>query len=205
MLQTMDLHPSKPPVLTLDLVQRARAGDLDAFADLVHRYQCRVIEYVNGVVLDRDLADEVSQEAFLAAFQSLETFDQRSEFATWLIGIARNKAVSALRSRIARRRREQKVGLESLVQWQLDSLEKASESQQRERIESLRECIEKLPPQQRELLQRHYHENESAVSIAKGLKRKASGVRMTLMRLRQLLGRCVENQLNPDLTSESET
>ncbi|MBM4050915.1 MAG: RNA polymerase sigma factor, partial [Planctomycetes bacterium] len=79
------------------LVQRVLAGDTDCFRPLVERYQ----DAVYGVAFSKTGsfadAEDIAQEAFLAAFESLHELKQPSRFGAWLYGIALNKAKMHLR------------------------------------------------------------------------------------------------------------
>lgn len=86
-----------------DLVDQARAGDLEAFGALVNRHQHRLVNFVRLMMSsapDRDAAEDVAQEAFLRAYRSLGQFRGQSTFRTWLYQIATNVA----RTQSARRR-----------------------------------------------------------------------------------------------------
>lgn len=180
--------------LTTDtLVQRAQSGDRDAFCELVGRFHRRVLGMVLRMVGDRDLADEVAQEVFLAAYQSLEQFDQQSEFSTWLMGIAKNKSLSALRKRITRQKHEQNAAQQLTASMKLDYLENSINDMPS--IDLLRDCLGKLKPEHQQLLQRHYRDNETAQAIADELGRSGSGIRMLFMRLRQTLHECMQRSL----------
>ena len=200
MLSTMESSSTRTDVQTPKLVLRAQAGDVDAFTDIVTRYHRRIVGYIVGLVVDRHMADEIAQEVFLTAHQSLEKFDHRSSFVTWLIGIARNKSISALRRQSARRHREAIAGQQIIRNWELECAE-ASRSNQLDQIDALQLCIENLKPKHRELLDRRYQDNESIVSIAKTMNRQATSVRMIFMRLRTALAECVNRKTN--LSSES--
>ena len=81
----------------LELVERARDGDPAAFRDLVVRHQRRVYAVALGIVKDRDLAWDVSQEAFVRVHTHLEGFRDESSFATWVHRITAHLAIDALR------------------------------------------------------------------------------------------------------------
>ena len=195
MLATMESSSTRTDVQTPELVLRAQAGDVDAFTDIVTRYHRRIVGYIVGLVVDRHMADEIAQEVFLTAHQSLEMFDHRSSFVTWLIGIARNKSISALRRQNARRHREAIAGQQIIRHWELECAE-ASRSNQLDQIDALQLCIENLKPKHRELLDRRYQDNESIASIAKTMNRQAASVRMIFMRLRTALAECVNRKMN---------
>jgi len=81
---------------------RARGGDLGAFEDLVRQYQGDVWRFAYHFTRDRSLADDVTQEAFLRAWRSLDRFDLERPFGPWVCRIAANLAVNHVRSPRAR-------------------------------------------------------------------------------------------------------
>lgn len=85
----------------LGLIDRARAGDLDAFNDLVALYQDQLFGLVARMVPDRDQAADAVQEAFFSAYRNLTSF-RGGSVRSWLSRIAINAAMDAQR---ARRRR----------------------------------------------------------------------------------------------------
>jgi RNA polymerase sigma-70 factor, ECF subfamily len=88
----------------LELVEGARGGDPEAFRELVVRYQRRVYAVALGIVKDRDLAWDVSQEAFVRVHQHLSEFREESSFATWVHRITARVAIDVLRKERPSRR-----------------------------------------------------------------------------------------------------
>src|SRR5215469_9367921 len=86
-----------------ELIRRARAGDEDAFAELVMMHADRVYGALRRFGLDADEADEVAQEVFVRAWRGLARFEERSQFSTWLYRIAFNEAQRRLSRRPAAR------------------------------------------------------------------------------------------------------
>ena len=82
-----------------ELIARARAGDQDAFAELVVLHGERVYGALRRFGLDADEADEVAQEVFVRAWRGLARFEERSQFSTWLYRIAFNEAKRRLSRR----------------------------------------------------------------------------------------------------------
>jgi RNA polymerase sigma-70 factor, ECF subfamily len=82
-----------------ELIRRARAGDEDAFSELVVSHAGRVYAALRRFGLDPQEADEVSQEVFLRAWRGLAGFGERSRFSTWLYRIAFNEAQRRLSRR----------------------------------------------------------------------------------------------------------
>jgi RNA polymerase sigma-70 factor, ECF subfamily len=86
------------------LVASARTGDLEAFSQLVRRYQGHVWRLSYRLVHDETVADDVTQDAFVRAYRFLPRYRGDSKFSTWLFSITRNCALDELR-RVERRRR----------------------------------------------------------------------------------------------------
>jgi RNA polymerase sigma-70 factor (ECF subfamily) len=75
-----------------DVIRRAQRGDPDAFESLVRAHQADVWRFARSLVRDRDLADDIAQEAFLRAFRFLPGFRGDARFTSWLFRIVRNCA-----------------------------------------------------------------------------------------------------------------
>jgi RNA polymerase sigma-70 factor (ECF subfamily) len=94
-----DLPPEPAPVQEMDLVKRARRGDLAAYDDLVRRYQERIYATVYHMTANHEDANDLAQEAFIKAFQALKSFKGGSSFYTWVYRIAVNKTINFLKQR----------------------------------------------------------------------------------------------------------
>jgi len=87
------------PVEEMDLVKRARKGDMAAYDDLVRRYQERIYATVYHMTANHEDANDLAQEAFIKAFQALKSFKGGSSFYTWVYRIAVNKTINFLKQR----------------------------------------------------------------------------------------------------------
>ena len=81
------------------LVAKARAGDAQAFADLVNRYERKIYRLAKHITQNDEDAEDVLQETFLKAFEHLDTFQGNSKFYTWIVRIAVNESLMKLRKR----------------------------------------------------------------------------------------------------------
>ena len=81
------------------LVQRARRGDLEAYDELVQRYQERIYATIYHMTSNHEDANDLAQESFIKAFQALKSFKGGSSFYTWLYRIAVNKTINFLKQR----------------------------------------------------------------------------------------------------------
>jgi RNA polymerase sigma-70 factor, ECF subfamily len=94
-----DPPPVAAPVEEMDLVKRARKGDLTAYDELVRRYQERIYATVYHMTANHEDANDLAQEAFIKAFQALKSFKGGSSFYTWVYRIAVNKTINFLKQR----------------------------------------------------------------------------------------------------------
>jgi RNA polymerase sigma-70 factor (ECF subfamily) len=83
-----------------DLIARARSGEHEAFRLIFERYAKPILGFIYEMVGERDLAEELTQETFVRAFNHLGKLRDDSKFATWLFGISKNVARESLRSRV---------------------------------------------------------------------------------------------------------
>lgn len=79
----------------IELVDRLRAGDESAFVELIGRYQPRLLRLAEATVGSRAVAEEVTQDVWLAVFRGVDRFEGRSSLATWLFHILLNRARTA--------------------------------------------------------------------------------------------------------------
>ncbi len=82
-----------------DTIQRVLAGDSDAFGEIVQRYQRRLFGLLLNACSNRELAEDIAQEAFARAFRKLDLFAGESQFYTWLARIAMNLLASETRKK----------------------------------------------------------------------------------------------------------
>jgi RNA polymerase sigma-70 factor, ECF subfamily len=102
----------------LAFVQAAKKGDLEAFSQLVKRYDRNVFRIAQHITHNEEDAQDVVQDAFLKAYQSLDQFQGNSKFYTWLVRIAVNEALMKLR----RRRTDRTVSIDEDVETEEGSM-----------------------------------------------------------------------------------
>ena len=166
------------------VVRKAQRGDAAAFAELVRAYEEPVFNYVNRLVGDRGVAEDLTQEVFLRVHQSLPGFSFRSKFTTWLFQVTKNRVFDEFR---ARERRPKTVELDSVRPLVADAVEPF------ETVEALWRAIERLdvdlktPLLLRDVVGLSYSEIEDCLEISLPLVKwrifKArEGVRLALAR-----------------------
>ena len=87
-----------PSVPDEELARRTQAGSLEAFEQLVYRYEGRVHAFVTQFCRNPTDVGEVTQDTFVRAFQRMEQFDSRRVFAAWLFTIARRQCIDRHRA-----------------------------------------------------------------------------------------------------------
>src|ERR1700732_712512 len=81
------------------LVAQAKAGDQNAFSELVNRYERKIYRLAKNITQNDEDAEDVLQDAFLKAYTHLDNFKGDSKFYTWIVRIAVNEALMRLRKR----------------------------------------------------------------------------------------------------------
>jgi RNA polymerase sigma-70 factor (ECF subfamily) len=78
-------------------MSRSQRGDTSAFDELVTRYRARILRLVYGIVNNEDDAGDIAQEAFLLSWLSIQRFESRASFYTWLYSVTINVTRNSLR------------------------------------------------------------------------------------------------------------
>lgn len=125
------------------IIRLIQGGDVDAFAQLVHKYHKNLLSFIFRLVRDPHLSEDIGQEVFLDIYKSLPIFDPEmgTPFSAWLYISARNRCISELR----KRGRSESVPLEDyhITVGPKDSAEEALIS--REGRQALAFSLEQLP------------------------------------------------------------
>lgn len=174
-----------PPMLDdRQLVARAQGGDPEAFSQLVERHQTMVYRLALGKTGSPQDAEEVTQTAFLKAWQGLRTFQGKAAFSTWLYRLTANAAVDLLRWR-----REPALSLDDPdlppIPDQAPSPEELSMAAERRRL--LWQAIDQLPESHRLPLVLRELEGLSYREIARALDLEEGTVKSRLARGRLML------------------
>lgn len=185
------------------LLSRLRAGDEQAFAELVEANGARMLASARRLVGNEEEARDVVQEAFVLAFRSLSRFEARSRLSTWLHRITINVALMKIRR--GKRRPELKIEdvLPSFsdggtrVPQAHDEVEIDPESAlHRERMRVVvRRCIDRLPAAYRTILLLRDIEDLSTEEAAEVLSIRAGAVKVRLHRARQALKTLIQKEL----------
>ena len=176
-----------------ELIRKAREGDREAFGSLVALYQARLRAFVARYVSRPDEVFDIVQDGFIDAMEHLDRFDASKEFGPWLRAICRNRMLNHFRSNKVRQTAAAALVDEALQgSWGAmdDDLEDGAE-----RVAALRRCVDKLDKTQRELIEMRYRREVPLNDLARRLGRSAAALSMSLFRLRSVLEKCMERNL----------
>jgi RNA polymerase sigma-70 factor (ECF subfamily) len=171
-----------------DLVTRARAGDRDAFTELIHRYQARLRAGVARYVIGTDDVQDIVQDALIDAWRNLHRYDPAYEFGRWLWGVCRNRMRNFHRHRA--RHGGGSVALDAIDEA-IARRAAADDGVDEERIVIIRHCIERLAEPQRVALDLRYRIGLAVREVAARLGRSEAATAMALSRIRAVLAKCV--------------
>ncbi len=166
-----------------ELVNRAQAGSLNAFSELVRRFEGRLFNFLRGRAANPDDVQDLTQETFLRAWRQLDRYDSKWMFSTWLFTIGFRLAVNHHRSQ--KRLIEMTHSGGNQPNGSSDPAAIVSNAEQRRNLWALAET--KLSEPERAALWLKYAEDHSAADIARVLGRTSVGVRVLLHRARRKL------------------
>jgi RNA polymerase sigma-70 factor (ECF subfamily) len=167
----------------------------ERFVELVVDHQRRLYAYILTLVPDPDVAWDVLQQTNLVLWRDAERFDENTNFYAWACRIA---YFQVLNHRDRRRRDRLRFGDNLLEQL---GGELQSEVAGADRMLAMRQCVEQLAGDQRDLLRRRYHLNESAAAIANTTGRTTAAVANRLYRIRTALMDCIQRRLSAGMES----
>lgn len=167
----------------LEWVRSALAGDRNAFSVLVRRHQRALYRYLMQMVGSHDDALELTQEAFVRAWQALPQWSPDARFRTWLFRIGRNTALDLLR----RRRLVEFVALDDAFEGVHGGAGPEQQAQATQELRRLEAGLSRLTPEHREILLLREIEDMSYEEIGRVLSLSEGTVKSRLARARAAL------------------
>lgn len=196
----MDLKPkvSKNTQEDRELVAAAKRGEPGAFETLLKKYRKSVYYMLLKMVKNADDAEDLTQEAFAKAFNSIDKFDSKFAFSTWLFRIATNNCIDYIR-----KKRVTTVSFDAPVEGddgsnmkfdvRTDDLDPNESMLKKQRKRYLNMAIDKLPEKYRTLVELRYFQELSYEEVAQELDIPLGTVKAQLFRARELLNQELKN------------
>jgi RNA polymerase sigma-70 factor, ECF subfamily len=185
---------SAAPEAIDQIIQRCLEGDQRAWDEIVRLYWRRVFNIAYKFVGRHDQAEDLTQDVFLKLFKSLDTFDRRANFQTWLISVSRNLCIDHYRS-VRKERESVRTDIDPADLAPIAPVRSAqAELELRDRVQLLRAALDKLPPtlrtavMLRDIQELSYHDIAARLKLPEGtVKSRINRGRTELARQIQLL------------------
>ncbi|WP_459211682.1 RNA polymerase sigma factor [Aquimarina rhabdastrellae] len=176
-------------------------GNVNAFSVLVNRYKSFVFTIVYRLVKNRDEAEEVAQDTFIKAYQSLKSYRGDAKFSTWLYTIAYRKSLDQIK--------KNKVHytytlIEEVNEGDAQEIENGlSYLEQKERTQIIKEGILKLPPEAAAIITFYYFEDKKVKEIATITGLTVDNVKIKLHRSRKQLYSILKHNVLPEISRKN--
>ncbi len=180
----------------LQLVQRAKSGDPEAFSELVKRHQHIIFNVAYRFMRDVALAEDMAQEAFLKAYRLLKGFRGECSFSTWMYRVACSVCLTELNRR--KRRGEVELtpaNLNATAVQPSDSFDIP---------EQIRRCVTKLPDRYATIITLYYLQGVSYEEIAEVMSIPMGTLKTWMFRARKQLRKIVEKEVFSDGRPETD-
>lgn len=166
------------------LIDRCRSGDVEAFGDLVQRYQQTVFNVCFRMLGERREAEDLAQESLLRAYRKLDTFDVNRPFGPWIRRVAANQCLNHLEKRRINQLPLDEERDRAVSRTLLDPETKRIEAEAQDRV---RAAIIELPPKYRVVIELRHYQAMSYDDISNALDIPISDVKSHLFRGRRRL------------------
>tara|TARA_R110001599_G_scaffold58396_4_gene160999 strand:+ start:25477 stop:26061 length:585 start_codon:yes stop_codon:yes gene_type:complete len=180
-------------------IEKILKGDSNTFAFLIDKYKDMVFTLAIKMVKNREVAEEVSQDAFLKAYKYLPKFKGDSKFSTWLYKIAYNTSLDAIKKNS---NQYNNVAIDEITVNYISSIETILDGIEREeRATIINDCLEQLAEDEKAILVFFYFKELSLKEIVEITSMSEANVKVKLHRARKKLLSIVKNTVEPELIS----
>jgi len=171
-------------------IQRARKGDRDAIAELIRAYQRPLEAFLFRLCGQSDLAEDLAQESFVRVIRSLDRFDERFRFSTWLFTIGKRLLVN-------HQQKMKPLADSEVVEYRAgDAQTPAKEVEEAERTQRVTQLVavalDALVSPQREIVLLFHQQNWSVQQIARELSMPEGTIKSHLFRARRRMLEAIE-------------
>jgi RNA polymerase sigma-70 factor, ECF subfamily len=186
--QTISASPARVPAVAQDtsdetLVARIAGRDKRALQQLYARHHVRIYRFALRFLNDEAAAEDTVSEVFIDVWRQAERFEGRSQVTTWLLAIARNKALSLLRRRSSEELDDE---VAEFIEDPSDNPEAAMLKSQRASL--LQDCLTQLSPAHREIVDLVYYHEKSVEEVAEIISVPTNTVKTRMFYARKRIG-----------------
>lgn len=162
---------------------------LHEFTELMTGHQQRLYRYIVSLVGDADAAWDVLQETNRVLLEKRGEFEADTHFVNWALTIAQFQTMAWLRNR----NRDRLIPTSEIVELLADDARRMNSESDR-KIQALKVCLERLPVEQKEYLNRRYARSETLSELAERTGRSTNALKQLFFRLRMKLIECINYQ-----------
>ncbi|CAL2075872.1 sigma-70 family RNA polymerase sigma factor [Tenacibaculum sp. 190524A05c] len=178
-------------------IEKTLNGDTNAFAFLVNNYKVMVFSLAMKMLKSREEAEEISQDTFIKAYKNLSKFKGDSKFSTWLYKIAYRSCLDSLKKN---REKYHTDTIDEITINKINSTDNILEEiSRKERAVIIKECLDKLPEEERTILWMFYYDELSLKEILEITDLSESNLKVKLHRARKRLLTVVKNNVEPEI------
>ena len=168
----------------LEIIESVKRGNQSDYAIIIDRYKNRAFSLIKRMLKNEMDAEEVLQDCFIKAYDSLKTFKQESKFSTWFYRIVYNTTLSKL----SNRKRKIESEMSSVDEhFDLTSEYDFKVSERKDLSEFVKEMVKKLPENYSLVITMHYLNEMNCEEISETLNTSVSNVKVMLYRSRNAL------------------
>lgn len=198
---SLSVQPEQAQESDAELLHSVARGDEGALARLYDRYRSILFGILVRILNSREEAEDVLQEVFLQVWRRAADFDeQRGRPFTWLVTLARSRAIDRLRVLAAR----QRLADSAAQELPKEASDAATDTLHAEQKEIVARALADLPEEQRRTLKLAYFEgltqSEIAAKLGTPLGTVKTRMRSGMMKLRELLGEQMKSLLGPEMS-----
>ena len=176
-----------------ELIIAVLADNLEAFDELVLRYQRAMLTVAQQIVRNPTDAEDIVQDAFLLAFEALPQLDNLNRFSSWLYSITRNRALRFMK-RASKFQLHEDIDAELQVEADPATSDPAKILVQQSTHEAIRDAINSLPPEFQEVIKLYYWVDMPQKRIAEFLSLPLTTVKWRLHKAKELLKSLLEKR-----------
>ncbi len=182
-----------------ELVAAILAGEQERFAELVQRYERRLINYVYRMIRNYEDAHDLAQEIFIKVYMALDRYDPKYQFSTWIFRIAQNAAIDQIRKKTlpeeSLTKEDRQEGGERQMQIEADVVSPYRAVFNIEMADAIETAVQDLPEDYRDLIELRHFAELSYDEIAEVKQLPLGTVKNKLFRARNMLKERLEHYM----------
>ncbi len=191
--------PSKSKIEDVALIDEALSGDQAAFEKLMNKYYQHIYNLIFKMIFRKEDVEDLTQEAFIKAFNSLENFDRQFAFSTWLYKIATNNCIDYLRKKkLSTFSIDKEIQSEdSDFKFEIPDTEYIPDNKiiEEQRKKIIDEALERLPEKYHRVIVLSHKKEMEYEEIAEKLELPLGTVKAHIFRGRELLNKYLKNKI----------